>query len=111
MNESRMPPMAPLAPIVDQMQHLAVEHLPAPRTCKVNLWDDGTIRVMIYHSSGLDERQVIRYERTTGEITWEQAKDAGWETTELSGGETIKEPRIDKQEIRVLTTVEPPYRE
>lgn len=109
MNEPMMPPMAPLAPIIDQMQHLAVEHLPAPRTCKVNLWDDGTIRLKIFHSLAKDERQIIRYVYPTSEIVWEHARQDGWEETELTGGETIREPRVEQIEVRVLATVEPPY--
>lgn len=48
--------MGPLAPIADQMRDLAQEGLPAPRTCKVRLWDDDTADVELYHSMGDGER-------------------------------------------------------
>ena len=101
--------MEPLAPIIDQMRDLAREELPSPRTCNVRLWDDGTFDAVIYHSMADGERQAIRYERSTSEIVWEHVRGAWWEAEELTGGETIYESVHDEQEIRVLTTVEPPY--
>lgn len=101
--------MEPLAPIIDQMRELAREELPSPRTCKVRLWDDDSFDVVIYHSRDNDERQLIRYERTTSEIIWERVRGARWEAEDLTGGETIYEPDFDKREVRVITTVEPPY--
>ena len=44
-----IPPMAPLASLVDRMRDLASEELPEPRTCKIRLWDDGTFGIVIYH--------------------------------------------------------------
>ena len=107
---NELPPMEPLAPIVDQMRELAREELPTPQSCRVELWDDGTFDVVIYHSMGNDECQVVRYERTTSEILWEYLSGGHWEITELSGGEEIHDRIHDEREVRVLATVEPPYR-
>ncbi|SFS86826.1 hypothetical protein SAMN04488556_3003, partial [Halostagnicola kamekurae] len=76
-----IPPMQPLAPIVDQMQEIAREELPEPRSCRIQLWDDGTFDVKIYHSPGPDSLQAIRYEPATSEIYWEYASGGGWEIT------------------------------
>lgn len=105
-----IPPMGPLAPIVDEMRELAREELPAPRTCEVRLWDDSTFDVVIYHSMGDDERQSLRYERTTGEVFWEYARGAGWRSESLTGGETVHEPVVEESDVRVLARFEPPYR-
>ena len=102
--------MKPLAPIIDRMRDIARDELPFPQTCRVRLWDDGTFDAYIYHSSPSDEGQAIRYERTTGEIIWERTESPGWKTTQFSDGETLYEPTADEREIRVITTVEPPYR-
>lgn len=102
--------MEPLAPIVDQMRAIAREELPLPRTCQVRLWDDGTFDAIIYHSMADDEKQAIRYERTTSEIVWEHVNGAHWEAEPLIGGETVYEPVHDERHLRVLTAVEPPYK-
>jgi hypothetical protein len=109
MESDGIPPMEPLARIVDRMRELAQDELPSPRTSKIRLWDDGTFDVVIYHSMGDDERQALRYERTTGEILWESVQGADWEVHSLSGNETVYEPTYEESEVRVLATVEPPY--
>jgi hypothetical protein len=109
MDEPGLPPMEPLAPIVDRMRELAREELPSPQTCEVRLFDDGTIRVMLFHSKGSGDREQVRYERTTGEILYEDIKGARWETETLSGGEAIQKPVFDSRDVQVLETVEPPY--
>lgn len=101
--------MEPLAPTIDQMRELAREEIPAPRTCRIRIWNDGTFALVIYHSMRDSERQAVRYERTTGEIVWEHVKGASWEAQSLSGGETVHEPTCDKREVRVLARGEPPY--
>lgn len=103
--------MEPLAPIIDQMRELAQEELPEPRACRIRLWDDGTFDADIYHLGPKDSSQCVRYERTTGEILWEHRKGAGTKEIPLSGGETIIEPTLEDCDVRVLTTVDPPYRE
>jgi hypothetical protein len=102
--------MDPLAPLVDRMRDLAMEELFGPRTCKIRLWDDGTFEVVIYHGMGDDERQCLRYERTTGEILWEYVRGVRWESESLTGNETIHEPVCEASDVRVVATVEPPYR-
>lgn len=103
-----IPPIEPLAPIVDQMRVLAREELPSPRSCKIRLWDDGTFDVFFYHSSG-DESQFVRYDRSTSEILWEYGEGGSWRREELTGNETVLEPRIAETDVRVLATVDPPY--
>lgn len=44
--------MKPLAPLVDRMRALAQTELPSPRTGRVELWNDGTFGVVLYHSMG-----------------------------------------------------------
>lgn len=102
--------MKPLVPIVDQMHDLAREELPSPRTCRIRLWDDATFDVVIYHGMGDDEKQCLRYERTTGEILWEHVVTDGWETTEFAVGEAVHEPAYAERQVRVIATVDPPYR-
>jgi hypothetical protein len=109
MQSEDIPPMAPLAPIVDRMRELARDELPSPRTCTIRLCDDDTFDIVIYHSMGDDERQALRYERTTGEIIWEHMQGADWEAQSLSGNETVYESTFETAEVRVLATVEPPY--
>lgn len=103
--------MEPLAPIIDQMRAIAEEELPAPRTCRIKLWDDGTFDAYIFHAMPGDERQVVRYDRTTSEILWEHITGAGTREIELTGGETIIEPTVEERTVKVITTVDPPYNE
>ncbi len=109
MQSAGIQPMESLAPLVDRMRALAAEELPSPRACKIELWDDGTYDIILYHSMGKDERQQLRYERTTGEILWEHFQGAQWESESFSGGETLYEAAYDAVDVRVVDTVEPPY--
>lgn len=106
-----IPPMEPLAPIIDQMREIAADELPDPQTCRIRLWDDGTFDAYIFHSMAGDESQVVRYDRTTSEILLEHHKGAGTKEIPLSGGETIIEPTFEESTIRVITNVEPPYKD
>lgn len=108
--EKQIPPMEPLAPIVDQLREIARDELPAPRTCHAKLWDDGTFEAYVYHSPSKEEREWVRYERTTSEIVYEYVKSGGCEEHEFADGETLHVPVHDECEVRVITTVEPPYR-
>ena len=101
--------MAPLAPIVDRMRQLATDELPPGRSCRVCLYDDGDFEIILYHSMGSDERQQLRYERTTGEIIWEHFEGARYESESMVGNETLHTPVYDTVEVRVVDTVEPPY--
>lgn len=104
-----IPPMEPLAPIIDQLREIAENEIPAPRTCRIQLWDDGTFDAHVYHAIGDDEVQIVRYERTTSEIVWEHRRGARRQETPLTGGEIIIEPAFDDCAVRVIETVEPPY--
>lgn len=110
MSSDGIPPLEPLAPIVDQMRELARDELPSPRSCKVRLWDDGTFDVVIYHSMRDDEMQFLRYERTTSEIYWAYVSGTRWESESLTGNETVHEATHDEVDVRVLSQVEPPYK-
>ena len=103
--------MAPLAPIVDRMRQMATDELPSRRSCKIRLYDDGDFEIIIYHSLGSDERQQLRYERTTGEILWEHFEGARYESESVGSNETLHKPVYDSCEIRVVDTVEPPYKQ
>jgi hypothetical protein len=50
MESNELPPMEPLAPIIDRMRELATEELPASRSCRVELWEDGTFDITIFGS-------------------------------------------------------------
>lgn len=102
-----IPPMEPLASIVDEMRAVADEEIPAPRTCHVKLYDDGTFYAVIFHS-GAGEREQISYERTIGEILWEYYEDTREMRKPLSGGEEIITSEHEEIEVRTITTVEPP---
>lgn len=99
----------PLVPIIEQMRVIARDELPTPRSCKIRLWDDATFDVRFYHSSG-DDVEILSFERTTGEIVWELKEGAHMEKIELTGNETIHEPRAVGRGVRVVASVEPPYR-
>lgn len=109
MTHDGIPPMAPLAPIVDEMRALADEELPQPRTCRIRLWDDGTFELVIWHGNG-DERWALRYELATGEILWEYIRGYELEEEELTGGETLLTPTYEEYDARLVAQVEPPYR-
>ncbi len=101
--------MGQLAPLIDHMREIAREELPAPRSCRVKLWDDGTFDITIYHSMGNDEREWITYERSTSEILYLYVDGTGWKTESFAGEGTLHTPTYDETEVRVITTVEPPY--
>ena len=103
--------MKPLAPLVDRMRILTRTELPSPRAGKVRLWDDGTFSVEFYHSMGSNERQHLRYVRSTGEIVWAHYQGARWREESLTGDETVMEPEYDDVDVQVIETVTPPYAE
>lgn len=100
--------MESLAPLIDHMQELVREELPAPQTCKLRLWDDGTFNIQIYHYTGDDRRQLLGYERTTSEILCEDVRGARWKGQLRTRNETLYESEFDDVDIRVITTIEPP---
>ena len=111
MYSNKMPPMKPLAPLVDRMRTLARTELPSPRAGRVRLWDDGTFSIAFYHLMGQDERQQLYYVRSTSEIVWVHQQGARWREESLTGGETVTEPEYDDTDVRVIETVTPPYTE
>jgi len=108
MTDPEIPPLAPLVPIIDQMRQIAHEELPAPRTCEIELFDDGTFTAQIRHSGPEDDTQAIVYERTTSEILWVYRKGGYFESEEFSGGEALYLPAFEEAETEVITTVGPP---
>jgi hypothetical protein len=83
------------------MRDHAREEIPAPRTCRVRLYDDGTFRADIRHAAVEDEYYCIRYERTTSEIVREHRVGAGWEATSFADGETVYESSVEEIDVRV----------
>ena len=71
--------------------------------------DDGTFDALIYHSESKDEAQTLRYEQTTSEIIWEHRKGIVTQEIPLSRGQTFIESTCDEYNVRVITTVDPPY--
>jgi len=104
--------MTPLASIVDQLQDIAREELPAPRTCRVELWDDGDYNIVIYLSQGEDAGQVISYDVTTGDVVWKYRKNGEWVVDEeAEDGEGYGTPYVrefEESETRRITTIDPP---
>lgn len=104
--------MAPLASLVDQLQEIAREELPAPRTCQVKLWDDGDYDIVIYHSSGKDETKSISYDVNTGDVMWKYRKSGEWVVDEnAEDGEGYGTPYVqefEESETRRITTIDPP---
>lgn len=106
-----MPNMTALAPLIDQLQTLAEQHLPRPFTCRITLYEDGDYYVDIRHSHDHDpdETTGIYYDRETGEVVHAYTKGEYW----TMDGEPVdgwvpwvKEFRVDEREV--LAAIEPP---
>ena len=104
--------MTPLASLVDQLQDIAREELPAPRTCRVELWDDGDYDIVIYHSQGGDASQGISYDVTTGDVLWKFQKNGEWVVDEdAEDGDGYGTPYVrefEESETQQITTIDPP---
>lgn len=104
--------MTPIAPLIDQLQDFAREETPAPRTCRVRLWDDSDYDIIIYHMHGPDERESIWYDVKTGDVVWKYRKGSKWVEDEdaPSGPEdgTAFVQAYEKSDERVITTVHLP---
>ena len=104
--------MTPLASLVDQLQDIAREELPAPRTCRIELWDDGDYDIVIYHSPVGDAVQYVSYDVTTGSVTWNSRKNSEWvvdDTAEDGDGYgTAYVRKFEASETREITTIDPP---
>ena len=110
--DTNMQQMTPLAPLVDQLQEIARTKLPAPRSCRIQLWDDGDYDITISHSQGEDEGQAISYDVDTGDVLWKYRKNGEWvvdgeaETDDRDG--TPYTRTFEKSETQRITTIEPP---
>lgn len=66
--------MADLAPVVDRVRELAEAEIPAPRTLRLQCWDDGDFSVRVYHThpveDGVGGRTSVRYRAGEGEVRW-----------------------------------------
>jgi hypothetical protein len=107
-----MPRMASIAPLIDHLQDIACEEIPAPRTCSVTLWDDGDYDVSIYHKHGADETEAIYYDASTGDVVWKYVKNGEWVVDEdADDGEgygTAYVQSYEESDERTITTIEPP---
>lgn len=109
MTDKEIPPVEPLAPIVDQMREIAQKELPTPRAARIHLWDDGDYQIRFYHSMGKDAGQKIEYDPDTGAVTWVYREGVTTESTYVSeGAGTVHEPVYDVREERQITIIEPP---
>ena len=105
--------MTPIAPLVDQLQDIVRDELPAPRTCRVTLWDDGDYEIVIYHNHGEDEDQGIYYDVNTGDDVWKYRKNGDWVVDkdapdgEQFGTAYVRE--FEESETRWITTIDPPF--
>jgi len=111
-NNTTMQRMTPLASLIDRLQKIAREELPAPQTCRVELWDDGEYDVVIYHGLGNDEMEYVSYDITTGEVAWNYRKNGEWvvddDAEDGDGYGTSYIQEFEASESRRITTIEPP---
>lgn len=109
MTDNDIPPMKPLAPIIDQIREIAQGELPAPRAARIYLWDNGNYEIQFYHSMGKDAGQLIEYDNETGAVLWKYREGVTIESTFVSEkAGTVHEPVYDVSEERQITTIEPP---
>lgn len=109
MTHNEIPPMEPLAPIVDQVRQIAQEELEAPRTMHVKLWDDGDYDIYVFHSMGDEEREQIVYDNETGAVHYQYRKGVSFRTvfvSEEAGSYT--EPVYDVDEESRIMKIDPP---
>lgn len=110
MTDNEIPPMVPIAPIVDQMREIAQEELPAPRSARIHLWDNGNYEIQFYHSMGKDAGQLVEYDPDNGAVTWMYREGVTMESTFVSETEeTVHEPVYDVEKVRQIMSIEPPH--
>jgi len=110
MPTDKLPPMKPLAPIVDQLKEIARQEIPAPRTCLVHLYDDYTFRIRIEHRYGDDEIEGIVYAHDSENVYWRDT--AGAERVKIDDPDhegTIITTRFAEDAERVVATIPPPF--
>lgn len=104
-----MPRITRLEPIADQLQRLAEEHVPQPRTCEATLWDDGDYRLAIWHGSGHNEREGLVYDNDAGVVYWRRAKNPYWKkVSRIADGATECVSTVEVFDEREITSIEPP---
>lgn len=109
MTDNEIPPMEPLASIVDKMREIAQEELPAPRAARIHLWDNGNFEIQFYHSMGKDAGQKIEYDTESGAVTWVYREGVTIESTYVSEEAGIEhEPVYDVTDERQITVIKPP---
>lgn len=109
MTTQGLPQIEPLAPIVDQIREIAQEELPAPRTARIHLWDNGNYEIQFYHSMGKDAGQLIEYDTENGAVLWKYREGVTIESTYVSEETgTVHESVYEVTEERQITTIEPP---
>jgi hypothetical protein len=104
--------MTPLASLIDQLQEIAREELPAPRACRVTLWDDGDYDIVIYHAHGKNKIQCVTYDITTGDVVWNYRENGEWvvddDAEDGDGYGTAYIQEFEESETRQITTIDPP---
>lgn len=104
--------MTPIAPLIDQLQDIARDEIPAPRTCSVKLWDDGDYHIVICHKHAPDEQEGVYYDVETGEVVWKYIRNGEWvvddEADDRPGYGTAYVMEFEETNERVLTVIEPP---
>lgn len=104
-----MPAMTTLAPLIDQLQALAEEHVPLPQATKITLWDDGDYDILIYHNHAHNKKEGLIYDNDTGVVRWRRAKNPYWEKDHDAEGPGMAYDRaFEELEEEELTTIEPP---
>jgi hypothetical protein len=100
--------METLAQIVDQLNEIAEAEIPAPRTCRIRLYDDMTYRITIEHHYG-DNTEAIVYDRNTGDVFWRDTVGAReFRFLQREAGGIACKPYFTEDAERVVTTIEPP---
>lgn len=108
-NTADMPAMTALASLIDQLQALAEEHVPGPRTCRIRLWEDGDYHITISHYIHPDERKGLYYDSDTGDVIYAHTKDPYWEVApDAEGPGTAYDRKYEEKDEEVLVTIEPP---
>jgi hypothetical protein len=102
-----LPPLKPIAPIVDQMRELAKEHLSDGCTCRIKLYEDGTYKIRFVHSNGEKSCEFIHL-TPPSEIVHVTIEGAHEKEVEFSDGGSIIRPGYDTYDAEVLCQVEPP---
>mgnify|MGYP000601519195 CR=1 FL=1 len=77
--------------VYDQLLELADEHLTEPVSAKVDAWEDGTYRVLVYHHIPPDQREGLYFHSDEGVVRY--------------GIEDNSEGELKNE--RVITTISP----